>query len=100
MKRLRVEIITVTEREFLVLRRVGSMRGWCSRCGVEAVRITPEEAAAICDVSLRTVYGWIEAGEAHCEEGMNLSARICLASLIALAALNGCELRIREGEGR
>ncbi|MBX3278021.1 MAG: hypothetical protein KF868_08480 [Acidobacteria bacterium] len=96
---LRVEIITVTEREFLLRRRVGRMRGWCSRCGAEGVMITAEEAAAICDVSLGRVYGWIEAGEAHCEEGEDFSVRICLASLIAPAALNGCELRIGEGEG-
>jgi hypothetical protein len=56
--------------------------------------VVPEEAAAICDVDVRTVYRWIEMGEAHGEETDGMRLRICLASLVTPAAGIGCELRI------
>ena len=94
MKRRRIEIITVTERSFFLRRQIGPARGWCRQCGAEVRLVAPEEAAAICDVSVRTVYRWVEMGEAHCEEADGMRLRICLASLVAPAAGIGCELRI------
>jgi len=38
---------------------------WCEECGIEVDMLNPEEAAAIAQVSTRTIYRWIEAGEIH-----------------------------------
>jgi hypothetical protein len=99
VRRRRIEIITVRERSFVLRRRVGPVAGWCRRCGAEVRLIAPDEAAVICDISLRTLFRWVEAGEAHCEETADGASRICLSSLVEPAAGTGCELRIGEARG-
>lgn len=86
--------MTVIERSFIIRRGRALGRGWCRGCGQEVRLVAPEEAAAICGVSVRTVYRWVEAGEAHYEEEDG-APRVCLASLAGAAASAGFELRIR-----
>jgi hypothetical protein len=57
----------------------------CDRCAEPSGMITPEEAAALCDVSTREIYRWLEMGAVHFSEGPGGGLDICLASL-ALAA--------------
>jgi excisionase family DNA binding protein len=43
--------------------------------------ITPDEAAALCEVSTRTIYQWLESGELHFTETASEGLFICLSSL-------------------
>jgi len=45
--------------------------------------ITPEEAAALCEVSTRTIYRWLESGAIHFSETASEGLLICLSSLAA-----------------
>jgi excisionase family DNA binding protein len=45
--------------------------------------ITPDEAAALCEVSTRTVYRWLETGAIHFSETVGEGLLICLSSLAA-----------------
>jgi len=43
--------------------------------------ITPEQAATLAQVSLRTVFNWIEASRVHFSEDSDRTLMICTASL-------------------
>ena len=45
--------------------------------------ITPDEAAALCEVSTRTIYRWLESGGIHFSETASEGLLICLSSLAA-----------------
>jgi len=51
----------------------------CPFCGV--FMITPEQAATIGRVSLRTIFTWVEASRVHFIESSDQSLMICGASL-------------------
>lgn len=55
----------------------------CDRCTEPSGMITPDEAAAICRVSTRTVYRWLEKGAMHFSEAAEGALFICLRSLAA-----------------
>lgn len=53
----------------------------CGRCTEPSGMITPDEAAALCEVSTRTIYQWLESGELHFTETASEGLFICLSSL-------------------
>ena len=55
----------------------------CDKCPEPSGMITPDEAAALCRVSTRTVYRWLEKGAIHFSEGAEGTLLICLSSLAA-----------------
>src|SRR5438874_10665618 len=55
----------------------------CDRCTKPSGMITPDEAAALCQVSTRTVYRWLETGVIHFSETVGEGILICLSSLAA-----------------
>ncbi|HEY3027941.1 MAG TPA: helix-turn-helix domain-containing protein [Pyrinomonadaceae bacterium] len=55
----------------------------CDRCTEPSGMITPDEAAALCEVSTRTVYRWLETGAIHFSEAVGEGLLICLSSLAA-----------------
>jgi predicted site-specific integrase-resolvase len=44
--------------------------------------ISPEEAAAIAHVGVRTIYRWVEAGKLHFMEKSEQMVLVCLNSLL------------------
>jgi len=61
----RTEITIETSRR-LVVRRSGDWQtAWCERCVAEVQMFTPQEAAALMNVSSRSIYQWIERGGVH-----------------------------------
>ena len=56
----------------------------CIKCTKPSGMITSEEAAALCDVSTREVYRWLETGTIHFSETTGVLL-ICLTSLAASA---------------
>jgi len=66
----------------------------CDRCTEPSGLITPDEAAALFDVSTRTIYRWLETGAIHFSETVGEGLLICLSSL---AAIN-ISLGVRQSE--
>jgi hypothetical protein len=57
--------ITVKTYRLIVFNRPGGWVGECEMCGKEVEMVTPEEAAAIIQISSRAIYRAIEAGDVH-----------------------------------
>lgn len=56
----------------------------CERCAEPSGMITPDEAAALCNLSTRTVYRWLETGTIHFSDTVGGAPLICLQSLAAV----------------
>ena len=81
-KNKKTEII-VERDQVLVIRNLDARDAkWCSECGEGARMVTVDEAAAITEVSARTIYHRVEDGRAHFSETADGQLFICLNSLI------------------
>ena len=69
--------------EFYVIRSTsGSLPALCSECASgDAIMITPEQAAALAQIPLRSIYRGLETGLIHYKEGADSSLVVCLKSL-------------------
>jgi excisionase family DNA binding protein len=78
----RTEITIETHRR-LIVRSLGvSISAWCPGCVANVRMITPEQAAALMNVSSRTIYQLIESGGVHFIEQRG-QMLICAESLPA-----------------
>ena len=74
----------VQKREVVIINRpFVSPQKSCDRCTKPSGMITPDEAAALCEVSTRTIYQWLELGAIHFSETASEGLLICLSSLAA-----------------
>ena len=74
----------VQKREVVIINRpFVSPQKSCDRCTKPSGMITPDEAAALCEVSTRTIYRWLESGGIHFSETASEGLLICLSSLAA-----------------
>ena len=74
----------VQKREVVIVSRpFVSPQKSCDRCTEPSGMITPDEAAALCEVSTRTIYQWLESGAIHFSETASEGLLICLSSLAA-----------------
>jgi len=76
----RTEITIETHRRLIVRQFGGSVLGWCNVCLSEVLLITPNKAAAVAEVSSRTIYQWLEEGLVHFNENLGV-LMICAESL-------------------
>lgn len=82
VRRKRTEImIEIDELIWLPPTNQGPRRARCSDCGAEALMLTPQEAAAIGQVSVRQINRSIEAGEVHFLETAEGLLLVCMNSL-------------------
>jgi predicted DNA-binding transcriptional regulator AlpA len=65
MNRTRRIQITVERRRLVMQNVTPPAPVFCPSCLTAVVLLTPEEAAALTGVSVRTVYRWVEAGQVH-----------------------------------
>ncbi len=79
----------VQKRELVIINRpfVSPQRS-CGQCLQPSGMITPDEAAALYEVSTRTIYHWLESGAIHFSETAGEGLLICLVSLAASAPPN------------
>ncbi|HEX6624244.1 MAG TPA: hypothetical protein VF064_11060 [Pyrinomonadaceae bacterium] len=83
-RRKRTEVFSETEVEIEVRRRTRRLAPvWCAACGAEVEMVPPDVAAAVSEVSARTVYGWVERGRVHFTETAEGALLVCLGSLPA-----------------
>jgi hypothetical protein len=82
VKARRIAEITIETEEALVIRRAsGSVQAMCAQCGREVPMLTPEEAAILFRVAVRSIYREIEGGQLHFQETATGSVVVCLDSL-------------------
>lgn len=75
----RTEIIIETERIIVVPSPTIPL--WCNACSRQVEMVTPEQAAALVNVTPRTVYRWVEAQLLHFIEESDGRLLICRNSL-------------------
>lgn len=80
-----IEKGTGKPRVIIINRPFVSPQKRCDDCAEPSGMITPEEAAALCDVSTRVIYRLLETGAVHFSEKPGGELLICLASLTAAA---------------
>ncbi|MGH9907900.1 MAG: helix-turn-helix domain-containing protein [Pyrinomonadaceae bacterium] len=77
-KKKTTTITSETHEVFIVRRRAEpSIRMWCADCAAEVEMLKPEEAAAIANVSTRTIYRWIEDAQIHHCESVGGNVVVC-----------------------
>ena len=81
MKR-RTEITIETERVAVVTTRREIVPSWCDGCAAEVELIGSREAAALAQVSERTIHHWVDAGRLHYSESPAGALYVCVASLV------------------
>jgi len=82
MKRKRTEItIEFDEVIYAANHRRRLASAWCSACGDVAPMITPEQAAEMSQVTVRTVNQRVEAGHVHFVETADGRLWVCVNSL-------------------
>lgn len=82
LKKRRTEIAFELDQIMVVKRRCGSVTGWCTRCELEVVMLTPDEAASITSATTRALYRMVDAGMIHFTETESGLIRLCLPSLL------------------
>jgi hypothetical protein len=76
----RTRIVIETHQVWLLRKHCVAAPTWCPECAKEVRMITPDEAAAIGCVNVRTIYSWVEAKRLHFTETAG-SIQICFDSL-------------------
>lgn len=83
----RTTITIETERVLIISRRAGrrgrAVPTWCVECGARVELVSPEVAAAVAEVSPRTIYRWVETDRLHFTETAESTLLICLNSIPA-----------------
>jgi hypothetical protein len=79
----RIEIVTVREQTFRA--PATSAVVWCAGCGNTSHMITPNLAATLSGLNLRTLFRWIESGDIHFVETPEGNVLLCLNSVKAKA---------------
>ena len=78
----RTEITIETSRRLLVRRAGGGCKTWCAKCVADVRMVSPNEAAALLNVSSRSIYRWIEIGRVHFSEEPD-GLLVCADSLLS-----------------
>ena len=81
MKKRR-ETIIETHRVQIIRRRRPGLTAWCNGCSAYVLMITPEEAAALTNVTTRAIYRRVEAGALHFTETAEGALIVCPDSLV------------------
>jgi hypothetical protein len=81
MRRIKTTITVKRERLLLITPRRGRIEGWCGRCAAQVILMGIAEAAVIANVTQRTLFRRIEAGDLHFAETGEGAVLVCLNSL-------------------
>jgi hypothetical protein len=85
MKKRRTEIIVETH-ELLTVRVFNlPLPLWCPACVGASRLLPPAEAAGICRVGTRDIYGWVGAQKIHFKETAGGRVLVCLHSCLTVA---------------
>jgi hypothetical protein len=80
-KRTKTTEITVERSNLFVVRKLKRVAfARCRECATRVQFVTPEEAAVMAHVSMRTVYRWVESRKVHFTETPEGSLLVCCNS--------------------
>ncbi len=88
----RIEIVTVREQTYRF--SPTAALEWCDACGTTAQMLPPTLAATLSNLSLRTLFRWIESGDIHFVETPDGNIFLCLASVQAQASTPQAHLKL------
>ena len=77
----RTEILIEIDEVTLISCHSGSRRQWCPHCAADVTTVTPQQASAIAQVSVRMINQWVENGAVHFIETDRGLLFVCLESL-------------------
>jgi len=77
-KKRRTEMIVETTRVLTIRKYPEPTLAWCASCSAHAVMVTPEEAAAVAHVSLRSLSRLEGSGELYCADRPHGRHLICI----------------------
>ena len=80
----RIEIVTVREQTYQF--SPTAALHWCDDCAATSQMLSPTLAATLTNISLRTLFRWIESGDIHFVETPDGKIFLCLASVQAQAS--------------
>ncbi len=80
----RTEINIDASEVWVIRNSVSALPSWCSACGGVVNMLSPEEAAVLVGVKVRTIYQFIEAEKIHYAETIEGGSLICVCSLLEL----------------
>jgi hypothetical protein len=86
MKKRRTEIIVETHERLTVRVFNRQLPAWCPACVGASRLLSPDEAARLCRVGTRDIYGWVEARRVHFAETSGGGLLVCLNSCLARRA--------------
>lgn len=74
--------ITVFAEQTVIIRPLNLPQpGWCEACAAQVSLITPESAASLAGVTVRTIFQQVEAGQIHFVEVPDGRLLVCATSL-------------------
>ena len=79
-RRIRGRVTIQKDRVLIVRAPVEPVVRWCPACRCESGMVVPEEAARRREVTVRTIYRWMEAGTVHFLE-VSGGVLVCLNSM-------------------
>ena len=83
MKTKRRTEITIETNQVLVVRRRSQVTlAWCVSCDQRVRMVTPDQAAVVAGVSMRTINRWVEADRLHFTETADGILFVCLISIL------------------
>jgi hypothetical protein len=91
----RIEIVTVQEQTIQI--PMTSAEIWCVHCNTPNQMLTPNIAATLSGITLRTLFRWIESGDIHFVEMPEGSIFLCLDSIkakICFVEVPGAERKV------
>jgi hypothetical protein len=80
-KRLKTETTIETHEVWVIKRPCRILLAWCPTCCEQVKMVRPEEAAALTEVNLRTIFRWADTARVHFTETPDGLLLVCLDSL-------------------
>ncbi|HYW70314.1 MAG TPA: hypothetical protein VE961_04735 [Pyrinomonadaceae bacterium] len=77
----RTEITIEAQRLLMISRRRVTAVTWCEQCAERVSFVGADEAAALCGVTPRAIYRWVDENQLHFVETPEGLLLLCLGSL-------------------
>ena len=81
-KKTKTQIVVERDQVLVIRNLEAGGPEWCAKCGERNRMVTVDEAAAIAQVSARTIHHLVDDGRAHFREAADGKLFICLNSLL------------------
>lgn len=80
-RKIKTTITVNRERLLLITPRRGRIKSWCKKCDAQVILMGIAEAAVTVNITQRSLFRRIEAGDLHFVETGERAVLVCLTSL-------------------